>query len=148
MGGNFPDLSTTLRVPTATVVLGGIEGIISNFQNGSETVKIDALKKALDYGEAGLDLVIQALKDPLPRVQVKAYNLLKNKTEKEALKAIKNFNHFSLFECLRTLESHSYGVHCLAISSLGNHIISDNCDKTIKVWDINTGEYLRTLYGY
>ena len=143
LGGNHPDISTS-------VVLGGIEGVIKNLKNGSETVKLDALTKALDYGKAGINLVIKALEDTLPGVRIKAYNLLKNRTQKQALKAIEKFVPFPYFECLKTLEGHSDSINLVQISPNGNHIISSGYDNRIKVWDMNTGQCLNTIYlhGY
>jgi len=57
-------------------VLGGIEGVKLRLSNENPEVRIKALHQALNYGEPGIDLIIKALEDEFPQVQVKAYSLL------------------------------------------------------------------------
>src|SRR4028118_2310450 len=75
LGGNTPDYGG--------VVLGGIEGVKSRFDRSklpdclaSIDQRITALKDALNYGEAGLDLVIQALDYAEWFIHQAAYSLL------------------------------------------------------------------------
>ncbi|KAK1139415.1 hypothetical protein N8T08_000778 [Aspergillus melleus] len=49
---------------------------------------------------------------------------------------------------LQTLEGHSDSVCSVAFSSDGQKIVSGSDDKTIKLWDAQTGEELRTLEGH
>jgi hypothetical protein len=44
-------------------VLGGIEGVKRQIALGNIESRIIALSQALNYGEAGLDVVIEALQD-------------------------------------------------------------------------------------
>ena len=57
-------------------VLGGIESVKLLLSNSNPKVRIAALQQALNYGESGLDLIIEALQDEVPQVQIKAYSLL------------------------------------------------------------------------
>ncbi len=66
-------------------VLGGINGVKHRLVNGSEEVKIAALSDALDYGEEGLELILQALRNETKRVQLTAWDLLLS-TANDALK--------------------------------------------------------------
>ena len=50
--------------------------------------------------------------------------------------------------CLQTLKGHSEGVLSVAYSPDGTKIISGSFDRTIKIWDANTGECLKTLEGH
>lgn len=50
--------------------------------------------------------------------------------------------------CLRTLEGHSGGVRCLAVSPDGEYIVSGSSDKTVKIWRWQTGEAVLTLEGH
>ena len=136
LGGSPTDISTTLRVPTATAVLGGIQGVINDLQNGSQSVKIQALQKALNYGEEGLNIVIETLENASPKLKVTAYNLLKNRTEEQVLKALENFNPFHFFECLKTLEGHSEDVYSVSVTNDCKYIIAGIWEHTIKVWGI------------
>ncbi|BAZ17606.1 pentapeptide repeat protein [Calothrix sp. NIES-4071] len=65
--------------PVAGVVLGGFEGIKSSLKSSNVKVRTAALSSALNYGDAGLDLVIKALDDSSPQVQRFARRLLKRK---------------------------------------------------------------------
>ena len=50
--------------------------------------------------------------------------------------------------CLKTLEGHSWDVSSVAYSPDGTKIVSGSGDKTIKIWDANTGQCLKTLEGH
>lgn len=52
-----------------------------------------------------------------------------------------------IWKCLRTLIGHS-NVYCVAISPDGRTLASCGHDKTIKIWNLNTGELLRTFTGH
>src|SRR2546426_65193 len=49
---------------------------------------------------------------------------------------------------IRTLEGHSSSVHGVAVSADGRRAVSASVDKTLKVWDVETGGALRTLQGH
>ncbi len=75
LGGNAPAYSG--------VVLGGIEGVKWRFGRAESSgcpasieQRIAALKDALNYGQAGLDFVIQALNDESWHIHQAAYSLL------------------------------------------------------------------------
>ncbi|MFB2975664.1 protein kinase [Microseira sp. BLCC-F43] len=53
--------------------------------------------------------------------------------------------------CLRTLTGHRglfSGVNCVAISPDGKILASGSDDKTIRLWHIETGEVIATLFGH
>lgn len=66
LGGQTP-------IPMGSAVLGGIAGVKRRLESAIEEQRIVALSEALKYGEAGLDLVIQALKDESKQVEKAAY---------------------------------------------------------------------------
>nr|WP_322714973.1 hypothetical protein [Nostoc sp. ChiSLP03a]MDZ8216258.1 hypothetical protein [Nostoc sp. ChiSLP03a] len=72
LGGEVPP-------PVNSVVLGGIEGIKSRLKSSVIEVRLAALSEALNYGDMGLDLVINTLTDSSERVQHFAARLLKKK---------------------------------------------------------------------
>lgn len=52
----------------------------------------------------------------------------------------------SIFQCLRTLVGHTGGVWSSQMQ--GNIIISGSTDRTLKVWNADTGQCVHTLYGH
>lgn len=69
--------------PMNGLVLGGIEGVKMRFQSFNIEQKIAAFSEAIEYGEEGLTLVIQALDDDSYQVKQAASLLLKEPTEAE-----------------------------------------------------------------
>ena len=49
---------------------------------------------------------------------------------------------------LHTLTGHSDSVLSVAVSPDGQTLVSGSYDKTIKIWNLNTGEEVRTLTGH
>jgi formylglycine-generating enzyme required for sulfatase activity len=74
LGGNSPSLE-------GAAVLGGIEGVKLRLQNPDVKVRIAALEQALNYGEQGLDLVIEGLKDKSWDIQNVAYLILNSRSQ-------------------------------------------------------------------
>lgn len=52
----------------------------------------------------------------------------------------------NIFQCLRTLVGHTGGVWSSQMRD--NIIISGSTDRTLKVWNAETGECIHTLYGH
>ena len=48
---------------------------------------------------------------------------------------------------IRTLKGHTSAVFCLVVLPNGQ-LASGSFDKTIKIWDTNTGKEIRTLKGH
>ncbi|MEO0933221.1 MAG: HEAT repeat domain-containing protein [Cyanobacteria bacterium J06641_2] len=80
------------QAPEGAAVLGGIEGVKLRLNNENPEVRIKALQQALNYGEAGIDLIIKALEDESPQVQIKAYSLLVLLSEQKVKRALLEFN--------------------------------------------------------
>ena len=70
LGGNKPP-------PTNAAVLGGIEGVKLRLSNSDDRVRMEALNEALNYEEAGIDLLIKTgIKDESCIVWYRAFKLL------------------------------------------------------------------------
>lgn len=67
--------------PAQAAVLGGLGNVQLRLNSQSLAIKLDALRECARYGEQGIRYIIQALDDPLPRIQYEAYLLLRNRTE-------------------------------------------------------------------
>jgi WD40 repeat protein len=49
---------------------------------------------------------------------------------------------------VRTLEGHTEWVNSVAVTPDGRFAVSASEDKTLKVWDLGTGQAVRTLEGH
>jgi coenzyme F420-reducing hydrogenase alpha subunit len=81
------------RTPIAngSVILGGIEGVKTRLNSERIHIIILALKDALNYGDAGLDLVIQHLENPESQIVDAAYELLESRSEPFVCDAIDRY---------------------------------------------------------
>ncbi len=96
LGGSNPP-------PVDGVVLGGIEGVKSRLASDNIKSQISALSEAFNYGDRGLDLVIDALGNYRREVRKNAYQLLQQREEKKAKDAVNNYKFWSDFEYLNRL---------------------------------------------
>ncbi|WP_375510740.1 HEAT repeat domain-containing protein [uncultured Nostoc sp.] len=86
--------------PVIGVVLGGIEGVKSRLKSSVLEVKIAALSEALNYGDMGLDLVINTLTDSSEQVQRFAARLLKRSGNKKVKQAVIDYDIWLFFHLL------------------------------------------------
>ncbi|RCJ29287.1 hypothetical protein A6769_35805 [Nostoc punctiforme NIES-2108] len=142
LGGQVPS-------PVDGVVLGGIEGVKKRLANISFEQRIAALEDALNYGEAGLELLIQTLTDVSPEVQQTAENLLfQHRTKPKVKQALQKYNPWLLFECLQTISGHTHDVNSVVISPDGQTIFSCSVDNTIRLWGLSQRKEIFTLQGH
>lgn len=139
-------LGEQLQVPVDSAVLGGIEGVKKRFTLEPVEQRLAALKDALKYGDAGLDVIIEALQHQPPQVKQLAYNLLCQYPDFKAKQAIEKCNQYQFFQRLNTIMSgHEYGVVWVRFSFDSKKLISASKDMTIKVWDLHTGRVIRNI---
>jgi hypothetical protein len=81
---------------SSSVILGGLEGVKSRLMSAVEQQRIAALSEALKYGEAGLDLVIQALQDESEQIERAAYRLLREKEEPKVKQILQEYDPWRL----------------------------------------------------
>jgi len=121
--------------PVNAAVLGGIEGVKMRLSSTVERSRVDAVAEALRYDDAGLDLVIEALKDESHSVRRSAEKCLQqHRSLAKVERALRQHNYLR-FECLFTIE-HPDSV--LTISRDGKTLVSGSKDKTIKVFDLHS----------
>ena len=131
--------------PADGVVLGGLDRIKQVLAIREVKLRIDALLDALQYGQEGLDLVIQALEDKSEEVQEAAYLLLQDRKEPRVKPALQAYNPYLFFECFCTIQTHD-GVSSLAITSDRQTLVTDSYTyggeghsiHITKVWSLQT----------
>lgn len=101
LGGQSPP-------PSQSVVLGGIDGVKRRLSSPVIEARVAALKDALNYGDAGLDLVIQALQEESRQVQRSAYRLLRKREEPQVKQVLKQYKPWNLFERFCTLRRNRF----------------------------------------
>lgn len=74
-------LGNQTSIANGSVILGGIEGVRARLNSENVRVIILALKDAMNYGDAGLHLILQYLEDPEAQLVDAAYELLKARSE-------------------------------------------------------------------
>ncbi len=74
-------LGNQTQIANGSVVLGGIEGVKIRLNSENIQVITLALKDAINYGDAGLNLVIKYLDDLESQIVDAAYELLKDRSE-------------------------------------------------------------------
>jgi hypothetical protein len=74
-------LGNRAKVTYGSLILGGLEGVKQRLHSDSIHTKILALKDAMNYGDAGLNLAIEYLEDKDSQVRETAYSLLELRSE-------------------------------------------------------------------
>ncbi|MBD0346441.1 MAG: WD40 repeat domain-containing protein [Coleofasciculus sp. Co-bin14] len=138
-------LGTQAATPSQAMVLGGLEGVRSRLRSPVASQQVAALSEALKYGEAGLDLVIQALSLRSWQVQTAAVSILQERTQPRVRQALLEHNPYRLFECLATLNGHSAPVLAVALSPDKQTLASTDEAETIKIWHLRTGKEIQTF---
>jgi COMPASS component SWD3 len=135
--------------PLGGVVLGGIEGVKRRWSSLAIAPRMSALREALNYGETGLNLVLQGLQDDSLKVQRTALLLLWRRPESHIRQALAKYSQYHLFDIVNTLQGHA-AIASLALSANGKILYSAGADFTIKVWDLEKGEnkQIGTIRGH
>lgn len=79
-------------------VLGGVESVKQRLASSEEETRVAALSRALNYGDAGLNLVIKALDDDSAKVRKTAVRLLKDIDNSQVKAALKEYKFWTSFE--------------------------------------------------
>lgn len=139
LGGELPP-------PVNGVVLGGLEGVRNRLQSSVLEAQVAALSEALNYGDAGLEIVIQALENKSVKVRLAAYQILRSRPESSVKQTLQDFNIYEFFRCDRTLQAYYQQVHSVAISPDSKTLVcgaGDNRHNSINspiVWNLETKE--------
>lgn len=115
--------------------------------------KINALLDAFG-SDQGIDLLIQALGEPVREVREVAYWLLTEIKEETAKQALRNYLPYAQMQCLHTITGRSEREPNYFVISTDSKVLLSNCHSketkgyayaTIKIWDLQTGELIHTL---
>jgi formylglycine-generating enzyme required for sulfatase activity len=87
-------LGGAVRLPVDAVVLGGLEGVKRRLAAAAIEQRVAALKEALQYGEAGLELVMLGLEDKSLQVQHTAFSLLAAQDSPKVKQRLRNLLPF------------------------------------------------------
>ncbi|MEH1940442.1 MAG: hypothetical protein V7L01_09530 [Nostoc sp.] len=93
--------------PDSRVVLGGIAGVKNRLKSGIFEVHVAALADALNYGDAGLNLVIDALQDYSDKIHQIAIELLQE-TEGKGKQALLGCEPWLFFTTLKDWTSENF----------------------------------------
>ena len=51
-------------------------------------------------------------------------------------------------ECIKKLNGHTNSITSITVSNDEKTLISGSFDKSIKIWDLNSGKCIKTLFGH
>lgn len=136
--------------PMSGAVLGGLPGVKRRLEiqaNNPHLIeqRINALKEALNYGEKGLSLVIEALNDKSWRMQLTAYSLLENNQELIAIKALQEYNPYQFFQYLYRYSTGKSTTYAITFTPDNQIMISGGNDRIITLRNLKTGKIIRTF---
>ncbi|BAY24143.1 pentapeptide repeat protein [Calothrix sp. NIES-2100] len=115
VGGNAPD---------NRAVLGGIAGVKSRFKSGVFDLQVAALADALNYGNTGLDLLIDALQDSSHKIHKIAVELLQE-TEGKGKQALLGCQLGLFYTTLNDWKAEKFNPHTgIASSSETAYIVN------------------------
>jgi len=101
LGGSVPP-------PIEGVVLGGIEGVKSRLKSTVVEARVAAVCEAINYGEVGLDVVIEALKDAEKQVQRSASQLLRERGGFKGKQTLLNYDPWLFFTTLQNWKAEEF----------------------------------------
>ena len=56
--------------------------------------------------------------------------------------------YIQTYECVKTMHGHDHNVSSVSFLPTGDYIVSSSRDKTIKMWEVQTGFCVRTYTGH
>ncbi len=129
------------------VLVGGLVRVQQLLAYGKVEQKIDALLDAFEFGEAGFELIIQALQNSEAEVSEAAYWLLQESTEAKAKLALQAYNPYLFFEYLFTLNMYTTkipGIYRIIRDSHREVLVTFHDDETVKIWNVQTQQIINT----
>lgn len=137
LGGQAP-------TPINGVILGGIEGVEKRLATRLPEYQTAALNDALNYGDAGLKVILKSLEYTTGKVKLLAYSHLRASSETWVQEALKAYNQYEFLQCVHTFKgqkSELGQVNALTLSPDNQLVYATksiyyaNLD-TFKSWDV------------
>lgn len=146
-------LGGSSSTPMSAAVLGGLPGVkrrLDNSKNNPHLIEsgINALKEALNYGQAGLSLVVAALNDKSWRIQRTAYSLLQNYQEPTVVEALREYNPYQFFQYLYRYSTGKSTTYAIAFTADNQIMVSGGNDRIITLRNLKTGKIIRSFTGH
>ena len=116
--------------------------------------KINALLDAFPSDTENIDLIVQALREPVREIRETAYWLLTEIKLEAAKQALRNYLPYAQMHCLHKIKGYSEREPNYFLISTDKKLLLSNCHskeikgyayQTIKVWDLPTGDLKHTV---
>ena len=133
---------------SSAAILGGLSGVKYRLKSSVVGERVVAVQEALNYGQEGFPLVLEALQDPHFSVRYAAYLLLPKLGQTEVTETLLDSNPYQKFRCLYRYSTAPATAYTLAISPDGQFLASGSDDTSIKVRSLTNGKIIRTLAGH
>ncbi|BAZ85094.1 formylglycine-generating enzyme family protein [Dolichospermum compactum] len=115
------------------VLINLIEDVRLRFKNSDSTVRFAAFEQALNYGEQGLDLVIEALKNESWDIQNAAYLILNKRTEPRIKQILQDPRQLGFkLEQIEVVTTNKYGKIIQRQPRVARYFIED-LDNSVKL---------------
>ncbi|MEH2236203.1 WD40 repeat domain-containing protein [Nostoc sp.] len=121
---------------SSSQLINGLDSIRYRLQGVSIKQNVDALLEAFQYGQKGMELVIQALDNDIRQVRQSALLLLSDSTEVTAGQALWNYLPFAKMQCLHTLTEFNLDCYNPEQHHPYSFAIADYNNTLICYWDI------------
>ncbi|MCP2730155.1 WD40 repeat domain-containing protein [Symplocastrum sp. BBK-W-15] len=99
-------------------------------------------------GQPALCALLQVIREDVGDDVKARIDELHQQIQEELKQPENKYNQNLTWQCIRTLAQHSDTVSSVAISPDGKILASGSLDKTIKLWNLETGNLLATLVGH
>ncbi|MBD2096393.1 HEAT repeat domain-containing protein [Trichocoleus sp. FACHB-591] len=94
--------------PVMGAVLGGLAGVKQRLKSETLVARLSALREAIQYGDSGIDLAIQALSDSSEPVRRLACRLLRSQGDERGREALLNHQPLTYFTTLADWRFETY----------------------------------------
>lgn len=109
--------------------------------------RLFAITEIFKLGEAGIPLLVEALRDPHQRVRqlaAKCLSIFPNHPTVQSLLTAANYRNL---RCQKTIKQQPQAITTLAVSPNDQYVLSANGTNCISLWDVVTGKLVRHFWS-